>query len=161
MSPAGDGGGWLATQVQARAWREDVVHGKRKPVVEARDWLACVDSRGLAHPHSGKHLPVHFAHEAVRVAEAQLVAQRRREDVVDELCLAQPPDLDFAALDRVFVHAFLSRLEHLAAKPAVVQLERSPRTLAIPPLVWHARLATALGESSAALPAAGNPAASC
>ena len=64
--------------------------------------------------------PVHFAHEAVRVAEAQLVAQRRREDVVDDLCLAQPSDLDFTALDRVFVHAFLSRLEHFTAKPAVL-----------------------------------------
>ena len=60
--------------------------------------------------------------------------------MVDQLCLGQPFDLDFAALDRVLVLALFSRLEHLAAKPAVVQLDRPPRTLAVPPLVWQARV---------------------
>ena len=116
---------------------QEVVHGERKSVVEARDRMARVDSRGLA-PEFGI-LELHFSREAV-AAEAQLVAQRRRENVVDQLCLGQLFDLDFAALDRVLVLALFSRLEHLAAKPAVVQLDRSPRTLAVPPLVWQARV---------------------
>ena len=40
----------------------------------------------------------------------------------------------------LLVLALFSRLEHLAAKPAVVQLDRPPRTLAVPPLVWQARV---------------------
>ena len=104
--------------------------------------MARVDSRGLA-PEFGI-LELHFSREAV-AAEAQLEAvaaeaQRRRENVVDQLCLGQLFDLDFAALDRVLVLALFSRLEHLAAKPAVVQLDRPPRTLAVPPLVWQARV---------------------
>ena len=53
---------------QVRVWMQEVVHGERKSVVEARDRMARVDSRGLA-PEFGI-LELHFSREAV-AAEAQ------------------------------------------------------------------------------------------